>query len=44
MDLVDKQYYVYNYVNNLYHIIYQRVAPITDIPSDDSDSDGNYSD
>jgi hypothetical protein len=44
MDLFDKQHYVFNYVNNLYHIIYQRVTPIRDIPSDESDSDGNYSD
>ena len=44
MDLFDKQYYVFNYVNNLYHIIYSKTTPICDIPSDDSDSDGNYSD
>lgn len=44
MDLFDKQYYVFNYVNNLYHIIYKNTPPINDIPSDDSDSDGNHSD
>ena len=41
MELFDKQYYVYNYIKNLYHIIYQPVRKITDIPSDDSDSDEN---
>ena len=44
MDLFDKQMYVFNYVNNLFPIIYKRVPPIQDIPSDESESDGNYSD
>jgi hypothetical protein len=44
MDLFDKQLYVFNYVNNLFHIIYKRIPPIPDIQSDDLDSDGNYSD
>jgi hypothetical protein len=44
MELFDKQYYVYNYIKNLYHVIYKPVPAVTDIQSDDSDSDGNYSD
>ena len=40
MNIFDKQYYVFNYVNNLFPIIFMKRKIIEDIPSDyDSDTE-----
>lgn len=40
MEVFDKQHYVFNYVNNLFPVIFMKPKVVQDIPSDyDSDSD-----